>query len=408
LKNSTIDSIETIWNRNFICILTTAILLGLMHFSVNPLVASYAIHLGASALVMGLLTGMFFGIALSLRPITGPVVTAFDKRKLLILAYTLGGVVNIGYALFHSIPLFIVFRFLHGAQYSLIGTLTMTLAGDNLPTKKMASGIGIYGLCVSIGMAIGPMIGIRILEFGTHLKSESFGFSCVFLFAMVVSLIAVIPSYILFPDKKTKEDLLTTGVWYKNIFSVPASSQAVVMFLLFIGWSLYNVYIVELAKELQISGISAFYTVLAAFLIISRPISGWLTDKIGLAKVIIPALILFAVSFLVVGFSQSLGPMLVASAIAALGFGAFQPAIFAMCIFSETPQRRGVASNTIYMGIDLGLFVGPILGSMVYKAFNYSTMFKSTSLVILASLGIFVLLLPAYYRRCQVLITKAV
>ena len=66
-------------------------MLGIAHFSVNPLVASYAIHLGASALVMGVLTGLFFGVALSMRPVAGPVITKFDKRKLMIMVFAIGG-----------------------------------------------------------------------------------------------------------------------------------------------------------------------------------------------------------------------------------------------------------------------------------------------------------------------------
>jgi MFS family permease len=378
-------------------------MLGIAHFSVNPLVASYAIHLGASALIMGILTGLFFGIALSMRPVAGPVITKFDKRKLMILVFIIGGIANIGYALFHNISAFILFRILHGIQYSLVGTLTMTLAGDNLPKEKMASGMGIYGLCGSIGMAIGPTIGINLLNFGTYLKNESFGFTCVFLFAVISSFVGVIPSYILLPDKKTKQDVLSTGAWYKNIASVHAIPMSILMFLIFVGWSLYNIYIVEFAKELGISGISSFYTILAMVLMITRPASGWLTDRFGLARVLPPALILFAVSFLIVGFGKSIGTMLAGAAVASLGFGSFQPAFFSMCILSETALRRSVASNTLYIGIDLGLFLGPIMGSIVYEMYNYSIMFKSASLMIFLAFIVFILLLPAYYRRRRVL-----
>jgi MFS family permease len=378
-------------------------MLGIAHFSVNPLVASYAIHLGASALIMGILTGLFFGIALSMRPVAGPVITKFDKRKLMILVFIIGGIANIGYALFHNISAFILFRILHGIQYSLVGTLTMTLAGDNLPKEKMASGMGIYGLCGSIGMAIGPSIGINLLNFGTYLKNESFGFTCVFLFAVISSFVGVIPSYILLPDKKTKQDVLSTGAWYKNIASVHAIPMSILMFLIFVGWSLYNIYIVEFAKELGISGISSFYTILAMVLMITRPASGWLTDRFGLARVLPPALILFAVSFLIVGFGKSIGTMLAGAAVASLGFGSFQPAFFSMCILSETALRRSVASNTLYIGIDLGLFLGPIMGSIVYEMYNYSIMFKSASLMIFLAFIVFILLLPAYYRRRRVL-----
>jgi dipeptide/tripeptide permease len=109
------------------------------------------------------------------------------------------------------------------------------------------------------------------------------------------------------------------------------------------------------------------------------------------------------VSFLIIGFGKSIGTMLVGAAIASLGFGSFQPALFSMCILSETALKRSVASNTLYIGIDLGLFLGPIMGSIVYEMYNYSIMFKSASLMILIALIVFLLLLPAYYRRRRVL-----
>lgn len=403
MENSNTKSPVTIWNRNFICILSTAFMLGIAHFSVNPLVASYAVHLGASAFIMGLLSGLFFGVALSMRPVSGPVITKFDKRKLMMLVFLIGGVANIGYALFDNISAFIAFRLLHGLQYALVGSLTMTLAGDNLPMEKMASGMGIYGLSGSIAMAIGPTIGMHVLNFGTYLKNESFGFTCVFLFSMIILFLGVIPSYMLSPDKKTKEDILNTGAWYKNIASVHTVPLAIVMFFIFMGWSLYNVYIVEYAKELDIPGISSFYTVLALVLLLSRPASGLLTDRFGLAKVLLPSLLVFAASFIIIGFSRSIGSMLAGAAVAAAGFGSFQPALYSMCILSETPLKRSVASNTLYMGIDIGLFIGPILGSIVFEMYDYSTMFKAASWMIIMASIVFILLLPAYHRRRRVL-----
>ena len=403
MKHTDIKTQVTIWNRNFICVIISNFMLNFAHFSVNPLVASYAIHLGSSALLMGLLTGLFFGVALSMRPFAGPVVTMFDNRKLLIMVFILGGFVNIGYALFHSIPFFIVFRFLHGVQYSIVGSLIMTLAGNNLPIGKMASGIGIYGLGGAIAMAIGPSIGINLLEFGTNIRNESFGFTCIFLFAMTMLFLAIIPSSILLPDKKTKEDISSTGAWYKNIVSLHAIPIGIIMFFVIIGWALYNLYIVEFAKEQGIAGISSFYTLLALVMIITRPLSGWLIDRFGLSRILPPSLVLFAVSFFIVGFSNSIGTILVAAVMAALGFGSSQPALFSMCVQSETPLKRSVASNTLYIGLDLGLFLGPIMGSIVYKMYNYSFMFKSAPIIVFIALISFFLTLPAYNRRRNVL-----
>ena len=378
-------------------------MLSIAHFSVNPLVASYAVHLGASAFITGLLAGELFGVALSMRPVSGNVITKFDKRKLMILVLFIGGLANIGYALFHNITAFTLIRLIHGLQYALVGALTMTLAGDNLPKEKMASGLGIYATASTIGMAIGPSLGVYVLNFGTYLKDDSFGFTCLFLFSMIVCFIGIIPSYILLPDKKTKEEILSTGAWYKNIASIHALPMAVLMFFIFMGWSLYNTYIVEFAKEAGISGEGSFYMILALALLVSRPASGWLTDRFGLGKVLYPALIIFALSFFIVGNSRSLNILLLGAIIASIGFGSFQPAVYSMCILSETPLKRGVASNTLYIGVDIGLFMGPILGGFVKDMYNYATMFKSGSTVAVFTMIALLLMLPAYYRRRKVL-----
>ena len=63
----------SIWNKNFICVLLANAGLAMSHNVVNPLVSSYATLLGAAPTVMGVLTGMFFGVALAMRPFAGPI-----------------------------------------------------------------------------------------------------------------------------------------------------------------------------------------------------------------------------------------------------------------------------------------------------------------------------------------------
>ena len=56
-------------------------------FVVNPLVTSYATFLGAGASIVGMISGLFYGVSFAMRPISGPLVTMMDKRKLLIFSY---------------------------------------------------------------------------------------------------------------------------------------------------------------------------------------------------------------------------------------------------------------------------------------------------------------------------------
>jgi len=369
------------------------------HFSVNPLVASYTKYLGTSAQLTGLLTGMFFAVSLAMRPFAGPVVTKYDKRRLLIIVFVLGIAANLGYALFHNVPAFVAFRFLSGVQYSFLGSLIMTLAGDHLPKEKLASGLGIYGIGGAIGSAIAPSLGETILRLGTNLGGEKFGFTIMFLFGSFVFVIAVIPAFILAPDKKTKEDVAQVGVWYKNILSVHTIPPAIGLFLIMIPYAMVNTYMFEFGKEQGIPNINIFYLVFAATLAVSRPVSGRLTDRFGINSVLFPAIAVFAFSMFFIGASSVLWMVLIGSVLSAIGFGSSQPALQTMCIQSETPVRRGVATNTLYIGIDIGLFLGPYLGGLVYAKSDYPVMFKAGVVPAVLALLCMIITVPIFKRR---------
>lgn len=389
--------ITKIWNKNFICVIVINTLQCFGHFTGNPHVASYMKYLGASDQMTGFLAGMFFGVAFAIRPVSGPMITKMDKRLLLILTFICGCIANLGYAFFESIGSFAVFRFINGLEYSFLGTLIMTLASDNLPLEKMGSGMGLYTIGTAVGTAIAPTIGSALLTLGSRLRGEGFGFTLVFLFGATCLALAIIPSVMLSSDRKTKEE--TTGAWYLNILTVHAIPVAIVILMIQTAYSLFSTYMIEFGKEQGIAGISVFFTVLALTLLITRPMSGMLTDKLGAHKVILPGLAVFALAFFVVGSSSVLWIALVGAALAAIGFGSSHPPLVAMCMQTVEPLKRGVVSNTIYLGMDFGLFLGPLLGALVYERFNYSVMYKAAVVPVgLAFIG-FIAALPIYRRR---------
>ena len=114
-----------------------------------------------------------------------------------------------------------------------------------------------------------------------------------------------------------------------------------------------------------------------------RSVMDWKKDARSFwGTVIIPSLIVFALSFLAVGLGRSLGMMLLGAVLGALGYGALNPIIQTLCIRTVPPERRGVASNTQYFGMDLGYFLGPLLGGLLYSAFGrYSAMYLAGGIV---------------------------
>ena len=381
----------TIWNRTFVCALVAQIFFVFSHQFTSPLVSSYATFLGAGATIVGMLSGLYFGIAFAMRPISGPLVTVGNKKILMVVSYTLGLIVNVLYATSGSIPLFVFARIIHGVQYSLVGSLLLTVASGSLPKEKIGSGIGVFGVAGVFGTALGPSIGIVLRSWGDARFGDGGGYRVTFIAAAICCALSLIPTMLIRNQRAlTQEERKALGPWYKNIVAIPALPSAVLMFLYCMSFILFNTFLVPYAAQYGIAGIGTFFTVYAVCTLVSRPISGRLLDRHGPAVLFYPCTAMFVAGLLIVGAANSLPPILAAAAISAVGYGSLQPTIQAMAMTSVPVEKGGVASNTNYFGMDLGYFVGPTLGGLVYAATgSYHTMYRFGIVPVLCGLAVF-------------------
>jgi MFS family permease len=213
--------------------------------------------------------------------------------------------------------------------------------------------------------------------------------------------------------KPSRETLLKLGAWYKNIFAREALLPTTVITFMSVSVISYTIYMERFAQARGIGNIGLFFTVYAVALVASRPISGRLIDKYGTAKVFIPSSILFILSFVIIGFSNSLGMVLTGAAVAAMGLGGSQPTIQTMCLLSVNQLRYGVASNTIYFGIDFGNFLGPVIAGIIINHYGFlnsfrfpggyeitfSPLYLAMTMPVLLALIIFISGLGAYKRN---------
>ena len=273
---------ESIWHKNFICAIIANFLLAMAHTSVNTLASTYAAFLGAEAVLVGALTSIFFGVSVAMRPVAGPLTTRVNNRTLMIVVYILGVLVHIGYTVFIGVGPFLVFRILNGIQYSIIGSLTMKTASDSLPASKAASGIGVYCISNSAANALGPSAGVIARDIGTRAAGELFGFRCVFIFAGIMMILALIPVFCLNDPGRPRK--IEGSVWYKEMFSPHALAPALSLMLLMMSYSLFSAYMVPYAAQKGIPSISIFFLVHAMCLVGTRPLFGMLADKYGLDR----------------------------------------------------------------------------------------------------------------------------
>jgi MFS family permease len=285
--------------------------------------------------------------------------------------------------------MFVVSRILQGFQLAFVGSLVMALASDSLPKSKIGSGIGMLGAGGAIATAIAPSFGLFLRAWGAETFGfEKAGYTAIFLVSALAMLVAILPCALFRYTPPSKETRSAIGVWYKNIVAVEAIIPGVVILCLSCAYILYTFFMEPFAAENSIAGIGAFFTAFALVMVFSRPICGRLTDQYGVARVLYPSLLVFILSFVIISAAKSLPALIAGAMVAAAGYGTALPAMQAACMKAVPPLRSGVAGNTIYFGIDMGMFLGPTIGGIVASNLGYANMYLLCGTIPLVLSGI--------------------
>jgi len=169
---------------------------------------------------------------------------------------------------------------------------------------------------------------------------------------------------------------------FDNIFAKKLVMYTILIGLFSCGNGLVNTYLALLGSARNIANISLFFTAYAVLMIVVRPLSGRIVDRIGLQVILFPAYLIFAVGSILIGSANSLGMIIVAGVLYSLGQGSGTPSIQAHCVKKLGADRAGVASSTCLIGQDLGNTVAPVIGSFVVKKFGYTVMFHGFAVVL--------------------------
>jgi MFS family permease len=178
-----------------------------------------------------------------------------------------------------------------------------------------------------------------------------------------------------------------------SVIAKEAIVPSVMLLFLSISFSLVNAFLVlygnlTLFGNEQATGhteMGLFSTIYAITMIFTRPMIGKLADKYGTVKVVIPSMVFFAASFLLISTASSLWMFLFAAFIAAFGYGGSQPAIQAVCMKSVPKERRGAASCTSFIGSDIGNLVGPVIAGALL---GYQSMWRIMIVPILIAMAV--------------------
>ena len=372
---------DKIWNWKFIVFVGLQTFIFCLFYSLFPLIPKYAVSVGLSLSVAGVISGIYAFSSLIARPIAGYCIDHFHRKAIMIVALVICGLSTAAIVMTSNWVLLLILRIAYGAGFSFFSTMLVSCAADSIPDSHMAEGMSYFGLGVALAAAMAPAVALQLyIQIGAKTVFIIMGIMN-FICAVILFFVPIVNNDN--PSGSTQKPFSVSNIIEK---SVVIYAVLVIPFTFTNGF--VNSFISLTADERNIKGISLFFTVFAVVMMVLKPLSGKIQDRRGAAAVLIPAFLFSSLAAGVISIAQSLTLMLVAAVFLAFGQGAGQPALLASSVSTPPPERRGEGISTYYIGLDFGLAIGNMIGAQVASDLGYTGAYLLCAATLLAGLVI--------------------
>lgn len=353
----------------------------------NPLVTGFAGTLGATAAVMGVLASLMNLCSLVVRPAAGNLADRLPRRLVAGAGTALMCVTALGQALAPSTPVLAAFRLANGAGYSLCSVCMSTWFARTLPEERLGQGMGIFGLMNALGMAVGPALGIALSDALGYRAAlgVSAGFAALSLVGVMLVRDAGRPEPTAEPAGAGVPAAPAEGARGSRprlrLLDRRAVPAAVVVALFTIPYMATQSFLVSYteARGLDVPT-GAFFTVYAVALMALRVLLGRAFDRVGFLPFVVASGASEVASLVLLAVMRGPVGLLLAAPLMAGGYGVMCSVCQSTAVRAVGPERVGLANSTYYMGFDVGMTLGPVLGGALFGGVDLRWFFPALAL----------------------------
>lgn len=350
---------------------------------VTPLIAGFSESLGASAVLMGLVGGMMNVVSLCCRPFVGNLADKISKYRLSTIGSLLMIVACVVY-IFAPTPAVVVgARIINGVGFSLCSVCMATWISSLLPKERVGAGMGLYGTMNALAMAIAPALGIAVYG--------SLGYRAAFVLATVLA-VAVVVTVQLVHDKGEVVQKSAPTKGRGSFVARDVLPVAAIIMLFAIPYCATQSFLVSYiaARDLAVHA-GWFFPLYAIILLVLRLSLADLFDKKPFVFFLAGSSVSALIAILLLAVMQNNLVLFVAAAFMAGGYGIMCSVCQSTAILLVGEEKRGLANSTYYIGFDLGMALGPIIGGFLYGHVPLAYFYPVLALCVPASVIVYVL-----------------
>jgi MFS family permease len=351
---------EPIWTKDFIMVVLVNLFVFVFFYTFLAVLPIYMIQeLGGTESQGGLLISLFLLSAIITRPFSGPIIERFGKKRMAVIALAV-----------------------HGIWFSILTTVTGAIAADIIPMKRRGEGLGYFAMSMNLAMAIGPFLGlslVKVISFPVFFT----------IFAVFISLGFFVTLLIKIP-KGTETGTTVFRFSFSDMFEKGALKIAIVGLFISFCYSSVTSFLSVYAKSIDLLNISGYFFVcFAVTMMLARPFTGKLFDRVGPGIVIYPSILIFSVGLCLLSFTNSGWMLLLSGAVIGLGYGSIVPCMQTLAIQNSPAHRSGFATATFFTFFDTGIAAGSYVFGLFVASAGFHAIYLSAGLFVLVSLVLY-------------------
>lgn len=349
---------ETIFTKDVVLVMAAAFFFMFSNMYCNPLINGYAKELGASSAFAGVIVGMMSIVAMFLRPIAGNLTDHFSKYQLSFIGGLLSFVGVLGYVFTPNSTLLLIFRLVNGLGYVLCTVCMTTWLSYLVPFSHVGEAMSFYGLMNALAMALAPAISIDLYRV--------IGYRLAIVISAVAALMVVVTIQFVGNRAQPAKDVQPVSIHHLKIIqrdSVPVAAMVVLFAIPYFATQADIVTYVE-QRHLSIA-VGAYFMIYAVVLLAIRLVLRNQFDTVRFGVWLLASVLATVFYLIMLAVMDNNWEMALAAAGMALGYGTIYSVCQSTAMMLAPATDRGLASATFFLGIDIGMSLGPIVGGII-------------------------------------------
>ena len=366
--------------------------------SKTPVLPLFALSLHATPAEIGwiVMASTIPGVLISYP--AGALSDHLGKRRLLLASLVVFATAPFLYLLIETAWQLMAVRFYHGFATAIFGTVASAAIAERYTTDRAAR-LSTYSSVTIVGRSVAPFLGGFLISLAS--------FDAVYIACAISGVLALAAGLLLHPQGVRRQTLAPWAVLALcDHEPLPKAALELPHF-----WARLNtvlrdrsimlVSLIEAAQYLVFGAIEAFIALFAASLgipawqigvilgvqlvsiVFAKPLMGRVSDRVGRKQVIIPGLLIGAVSVVLLPYAPSFIGLSVLSLAFGIGFATVTSSTAALVADLTRNGRYGSSMGVLRTVMDVGQSIGPVLTGWMVGVAGYGSAFTLLAAILL-------------------------